>query len=161
MLALQGVGYLVRKAIGLATVTIKVNEYEAPPSAPNIPSNDIVTHLDTEQSASGLTSTHEKRCLDNVFREHTDWLFGALHTRSRWVSIDQVADDQIDHDWEIAGTAGHDLIMTHAESVKNGWIARQLYGFQKVDGDRRYCCQVTVSKGSESVAIRLVYDYVG
>merc|ERR1712000_717432 len=54
---------------------------------------DVIQHIDIEQSASGLTSTHEKRCLDDVFREHSDWLFGTVKGKTKWVTLDEVTDE--------------------------------------------------------------------
>merc|ERR1712000_173118 len=125
---LQGVGFLIRKAIGVATVHLEVNAYEAPPNPPN-ESTDVIRHIDIEQSASGLTSTHEKRCLDDVFREHSDWLFGTVKGKTKWVTLDEVTD----------------------EFLKKGWVAQQIWGFQQVDGLRRYCRNVLVTKDSERI----------
>lgn len=147
------------KAIRLATVTININEYEAPHSAPDTSSSCLVTHIDIEQSASGLFSSCEKRCIDDVTYEHRDWLFGTLKSRSWWTSFDDVDDDHGNGSWEYEDT-GHDFITTRAESVRHGWVACQLWGFQKVGGERRYCCHVTVSKSNRSVSTRLVYEFV-
>ncbi|RYC54577.1 hypothetical protein CHU98_g11632, partial [Xylaria longipes] len=50
-LALQGVGWLLRKAIGAATIHISVTQYV---------DDGGVTHIDIDQSASGLSSTRER-----------------------------------------------------------------------------------------------------
>jgi hypothetical protein len=140
-------------------VIINISEYEAPLNTLDASSSCLVTHIGIEQSASGLFSSQETRCLDDVAYEHTDWLFGTLKSRSRWASLDDVDDDHGKGSWEYDNT-GHDFITTRAESVRYGWVACQLWGFQKVGGERRYCCHVIVSKGNRSVATRLVYDYV-
>ncbi|KAF7544206.1 hypothetical protein G7Z17_g10125 [Cylindrodendrum hubeiense] len=158
VLALQGIGWMTRKAIGLATISIAVNQYQAPPKAPNT-STDIVTHIDIVQSASGLSSTTENRCIDNTFRDNSDWLFGTVKSRSAFVSLDEVDDEFLKKGWLIEGE-GKQFVKSYVESQGNGWIATQIWGFETIDGERRYCRHVMVTKGDERVQIRLVYDYV-
>ena len=157
VLLLQGISFLIRKGIGMASVTLDVNQYEAPPKPPNT-SSDIFTHIDIEQTASGLSSTHERRCVDDVWRDHSDWLFGNVTGKTRWVSLDEVDDEHLKKGWEIEGE-GKAFILSQVESKDNGWIARQIWGFQVIEGERRYCRNIVVTKGEERAAIRLVYDY--
>lgn len=142
----------------MATITIQVEQYEGPPSPPNTKA-DVVTHIDITQSASGLSSTQEDRCFDDFEREHSDWLFGNVKGRSRWAKLDEVTDEFLKTGWEIEGDG---LFITNsAKNEDNGWVAEQVWGFQLVDGERRYCRKVVVTKGSKREQIRLVYDYNG
>jgi hypothetical protein len=52
-LALQGIGWFIRKAIGLATVSLEVKQYEGPPSEDSPADAPHVTHVDIEQTATG------------------------------------------------------------------------------------------------------------
>lgn len=52
MLTLQGVGWLKRKAIGLATVTMDITQYQAPPEG-GADTDAPVTHVDIAQTATG------------------------------------------------------------------------------------------------------------
>ncbi|KAF4453396.1 hypothetical protein F53441_3928 [Fusarium austroafricanum] len=158
VLALQGIGYLTRKGIGIATITIDVNQYQAPPKEPNT-STDLFTHIDITQSASGLTSTQENRCLDFNDREHSDWIFGRVKGRSRFVTLDQVEDDFLKQGWLVEGDG--QFVESIAESVDNGWVATQIWGFEEIKGERRYVRHVLVTKGSERVTAKLIYDYQG
>ncbi|KAH8736779.1 hypothetical protein BGZ61DRAFT_338953 [Ilyonectria robusta] len=158
VLSLQGIGWVTRKAIGIASISLAVNQYKAPPKPPNT-STEIVTHVDIVQSASGLSSTHENRCVDETFRDNSDWLFGSVKGRSSWVSLDEIDDEFLKKDWLIEGE-GKNFFKSYVESQDNGWIATQIWGFQTIDGERRYCRHVVVTKGDQRVAIRLVYDYV-
>ncbi|KAH6604699.1 hypothetical protein Trco_006406 [Trichoderma cornu-damae] len=160
VLALQGIGFVTRKAIGLATITLEVKQYQGPPKPPNAATDIIVTHIDIVQSASRLSSTQENRCFDDYPRDHTDWLFGSVTGRSRWVSLDEVADGFLRQGWELEGE-GKSFITNVAENKERGWVAEQVWGFQLVDGERRYCRHVVVTKGEERAQIRLVYDFDG
>ncbi|QUC18220.1 uncharacterized protein UV8b_02461 [Ustilaginoidea virens] len=155
-LVIQGIGYLIRTGLAYATISIKVTQFEAPSKPPN-ESTETFTHVDIEQSASGLTSTHENRCLDNMYRDHTDWLFGTVKGRSVWVSLDEVEDSYLKNGWEIEGDGK--FILSHVESQDYGWTATQVWGFQHVGGERRHCRNIVVAKGDERAEFRLVYDY--
>ncbi|PNY29329.1 Uncharacterized protein TCAP_00755 [Tolypocladium capitatum] len=154
---LQGIGYLTRTAIGFATVTIDVSQYDAPPKAPSTAEGTFV-HIDIEQSASGLTSTKELRCLDDVPRNHSDWIFGAVQGQSRWVALDDVDDEYLKTGWD--AVEGKGLILSHVVSQGNGWTATQVWGFQTVHGERRYCRNILVQNGGERAEFRLVYDFL-
>ncbi|KAG5929443.1 hypothetical protein E4U42_005910 [Claviceps africana] len=155
-LAIQGVGYVIRTAISYATVSLTIAQYEAPPKPPN-PSTDVFTHIDITQSASGLTSTQENRCVDDTVREHTDWLFGTVHGRTKWVSLDDVQDAYLKNGWEVEGDGS--FIWSHVENHDYGWTADQIWGFQLIDGERRYCRNIVVAKADQRAQFRLVYNY--
>lgn len=148
-LALQGVGWLTRKAVGLATVTLHVKEYV---------DDAGLTHVDIQQTATGgIKGTTENRTLDDTFREHSDWLFGNVKGRTGWVaSKAEITDAYLSKGWEQAQT---EFVVGYVESLDNGWTATQVWGFQDVNGERRYARNIVVAKGSERVEMRLVYDF--
>ncbi|KAG5979680.1 hypothetical protein E4U55_004898 [Claviceps digitariae] len=155
-LAIQGIGYVIRTAISYATISLSVTQYDAPPKPPN-QSADPVTHIDITQSASGLTSTQENRCVDDTVREHTDWLFGTVQGRTKWVSLEDVQDTYLKNGWEVEGDGK--FIWSHVENQEKGWTADQIWGFQLVGGERRYCRNIVVAKGEQRAEFRLVYNY--
>jgi len=113
-----------------------------------------------------MKGTSEKRCLDSESRDHADWLFGHVRGRSRWVATPaDVEDTHLAAGWlageaEAKGPKGELLIESYVESLDSDWIATQIWGFQTIDGERRYARNVLVTKGDERVEIRLVYDYL-
>ncbi|KJZ76594.1 hypothetical protein HIM_03930 [Hirsutella minnesotensis 3608] len=155
-LALQGIGFLLRKTIGLATITITVKEYEGPPKPPST-ADGTFTHIDFEQSASGLSSTKEERCLDNQPRSHSDWLFGDVEGRSRFVRLADVDDAFLSKGWD--GAADQDFVHSRGVNEKNGWEATQVWGFQTVNGERRFCRNILITKGDKRAEFRFVYDF--
>jgi len=164
-LILQGIGWLTRKAIGVATITLDVKQYTAPPSPPNSDTTPV-THIEIEQTGTGgLKGTTEKRCLDHQWREHSDWMFGHVKGQTRFLSGDEITDEFLKKGWlegeeEKTGPDGASHVESYVESLESGWTARQIWGFQTVDGVRRYCRNIVVEKGAERVEIRLVYDYM-
>lgn len=142
-------GWLTRKAIGLATVTLHVKEYV---------DESGVTHVDIQQTATGgVKGTAENRTLDNTFREHSDWLFGSVKGRTGWVaSKGEIADEFLREGWEDSQA---EFVVGYVESLDRGWTATQVWGFQEVNGERRYARNIVVAKGDERVEMRLVYDF--
>ncbi|KAF3764811.1 hypothetical protein M406DRAFT_322738 [Cryphonectria parasitica EP155] len=148
-LELQGVGWLTRKAIGLASVTLHVKQYV---------SEDGKEHVDIEQTATGgLKGTSEHREMDGQPREHKDWLFGRVSGRSEFVTEIPGGDAFLLSNWE-EGTS--EWLLNSVDSLDNGWTARQTWGFQQVKGERRYVRNVVVEKGEKRAEIRMVYDWI-
>ncbi|KAB5579871.1 hypothetical protein GE09DRAFT_1080032 [Coniochaeta sp. 2T2.1] len=164
-LALQGIGWMTRKAVGFATLTLDIKQYTAPPSPPNS-SPDAVTHIEIEQTGTGgLKGTTEKRCLDHQWREHSDWMFGHVKGQTKFLKAEEVTDEYLKKGWlegegENKGPGGESHIESYVESLESGWTARQVWGFQEIEGVRRYCRNIVVEKGAERVEIRLVYDFL-
>ncbi|KAI1390084.1 uncharacterized protein F4822DRAFT_400838 [Hypoxylon trugodes] len=180
-LAIQGISWLVRKAISNTTVTLHVKQYKGAPTPPST-SSELVSRVDIEQVATaGVKGTTENRCLDFEAREHSDWLFGRVAGRSKFISIDElralvgeegearkerwVEDDFVAKGWlegdaEKGGPNGETHIVNHAQSLDNGWTALQVWGFQEVGGERRYTRNVVVAKEGKFYAFKMVYDWV-
>jgi hypothetical protein len=166
-LALQGIGWLTRKAIGLATVTLHVKQYTGPPSEPANPSGPAVTHVDIDQTATGgVKGSTELRCFDNEFRPHSDWLFGNVRGQSRWIAAEEIKDPflakgpWLEGDEEKAGPNGETHMLSYVESLDNGWTATQIWGFKIINGERKYVRNILIAKGDKRVELVMVYDYV-
>ncbi|TGJ80379.1 hypothetical protein E0Z10_g8380 [Xylaria hypoxylon] len=163
-LALQGIGWFLRKAIGAATVTIQVKHYT---------DDSSLTHIDIEQSASGLSGTSEKRTLDWTAREHKDWLFGRVNGRSKYITPAELAvllapegearkggwvdSDFLAQDWREEAQGKFVLNHVHADA---GWFATQVWGFQDIGGERRYVRNVVVAKGDKFESFKMIYDFI-
>ncbi|KAG0647604.1 hypothetical protein D0Z07_6860 [Hyphodiscus hymeniophilus] len=155
ILALQGIGWITRKAIAYATVTLHTKQY----------TDDVGhTHIDIEQTATGgIKGTSELRELIWEFKEHEDHIFGKLKGRSRWLNIDAVEDDFLKDGWlegeeEKGGPAGEVHVESYVENNEKGWTADQIWGFAIVDGKRYYVRRIIVKKGDKILKARLVYD---
>lgn len=113
LLTLQGLSWLTRKAISLATITLTIRSHteSQPESNTNTqftPANNddsvntstnttdskntaspTVTHIKISSTVSGLrTTTQENRTLDWTIRSHRDSIFGNVQGRSRFVQTD-------------------------------------------------------------------------
>ncbi|KAL8898834.1 MAG: hypothetical protein Q9207_006502 [Kuettlingeria erythrocarpa] len=110
---MQGVGWFLRRAIALATVTLTVKEYIA----------DGLTHIDIEQVATGGITSTENRTLDWALRDHTDKIFGAVRGKSRWVKLADVDDDKFLKEGFDDMEGEH--VQSWVESKDGGWTANQ------------------------------------
>ncbi|KAF9777966.1 hypothetical protein IL306_004296 [Fusarium sp. DS 682] len=158
ILRAKGIGYLTRKGVSLATIHLNIKQYEYVPTTPSSNSGEV-TCIESTQTASGLKSTKEIRYLDNEFRHHYDWLFGTVKAQARWVALEDIEDAALKEGWLVEGES-NSYVLCHAVSQENGWTAAQVWGFQVVESERRYCMRVAViSKGGQKAQARFVYDY--
>ncbi|KAH8177672.1 LCCL domain-containing protein [Sarocladium implicatum] len=163
ILVIQGISWFLRTAIGAASVHLDINQYQGPPRPPH-ESTDIYTHVDIEQTAAGLKGTHEKRTLDGFDREHQDWLFGSVKGKSQYVGLADLDDEFLKKGWiKEEGKEGDEdkfLILSHVVSLDNGWVAKQVWGFQEHEGQRRYARNILVTKDQQRAEVRLFYDFI-
>jgi hypothetical protein len=195
VLALQGMSWLTRKAIGLATLTLKVHQY--PDSA-----NPTVINIDIDQIATGgIKGTSEKRITDWTARPHTDHIFGNVEGQSRVVRGTTGADGKVRPNLDVSTKVGNDaddakvgrflrgeiladgsetegfLVEALGEEygdgeglyIQNfvvnkdagyGWTAEQVWGFEIVQGERRYTRRIVVAKDGKYQMIRFVYSFL-
>jgi len=155
ILQLQGIGWLIRKAIGLMTVTLIVKQYK---------DDGGVVHIDIEQpGAAGIKGTTEERQIDGTWREHEDHVFGAVKGTTNWIKISNLKDDDADEAFLKKGwtdeTVSDETVDSYVESINNGWTARQIWGFEEIDGERKYVRHVVVKKKDKVERARLIYDF--
>ncbi|EJT46962.1 hypothetical protein A1Q1_04205 [Trichosporon asahii var. asahii CBS 2479] len=191
VLALQGIGWVTRKTIGAAGLTLAMKQYTAKDTDgehdlvyfPNTPGKEpdsawlasgpsseesVVIHFD-QIITGGLKGTSETRFVNGLLHDHTDWLFGTVSTQNVFREYAEIV--ALD-DLHLAGRGkqgpwiddGTPMLITQARSP-NGWVAIQTWGFQNiaVNGttERRFARNIVVTKGKDRVEIRLVYDFLG
>ncbi|KAF2674340.1 hypothetical protein BT63DRAFT_419635 [Microthyrium microscopicum] len=157
ILQLQGIGWIIRKAIGMMTVTLIVKQYT---------DEEGIEHIDIVQpGAAGIKGTEEKRSIpqgdEKLWTDHEDHVFGHVKGYTQWRKLSDLGDDE-DNTFVKDGwiDATETFIDGTVESQGNGWTARQVWGFALVDGVRKNVRRVVVKKGDKVVRARLVYDYV-
>ncbi|CAD6502296.1 BgTH12-02534 [Blumeria graminis f. sp. triticale] len=171
-LTLQGVGWVKRKAIATTTIALDVKQYL---DASNI------THIDIKQTASGIPGTTETRVLDFEKAKHSDHVFGEVEGRCQWITLDKIADPLPEHTstpeeveflskgWicdesENGGPNGERHIDSYVQNDSNKWLARQIWGFSMIEGQRRYVRRVVLKKYEPKTPdhilfVTLVYNY--
>jgi len=157
ILELQGVGWFTRKAIGLATLTLDVKHYK---------DDSGVEHIDVDQTLTGgIKGTSENRILDWGERNNSDHVFGDVISKSHRIDPDELSEAHLKNGWlpEVkTDGAIHTLARSDTEKSHRIWSAEQAWGFEEIDGVRRYARHVRFShnNGEEIHEIKLYYDYV-
>ncbi|KAL3450230.1 hypothetical protein BJX65DRAFT_305682 [Aspergillus insuetus] len=83
LLSLQGMNWVVRKAIGMSSVVLDIKQTEETGATTKQP----VTYLEISQTSStGLPGTTEKRWFDWEPRNQEDHIFGKCVAQARWVA---------------------------------------------------------------------------
>ncbi|TFK71854.1 hypothetical protein BDN72DRAFT_816731 [Pluteus cervinus] len=155
ILRLQGVGWLTRKAINLATVTLYVKHY----------SEDSLEHIDIDQALTGgIGASAELRVLDWTKREKEDRIFGHVLSKSRRIQVNELGEGYLKKGWT-EDTVQNGLIQSYVESdtpkSHTTWAANQTWGIEVIQGERRYTRHVHFSAGKEVIEVTMVYDYFG
>ncbi|KAJ5769940.1 uncharacterized protein N7511_001991 [Penicillium nucicola] len=184
ILALQGMGWLLRKTLGYATVTLYIHSY---------PDTETPTihHVDIQQVVTGgIQGTKECRVTDWTERDHTDNIFGTLHGRSRLLEgkseegalrptlevqtvVGEAEADAKNGKFlrgevlvdgsKSEGFSGEDgegvFLQSFVRNDEAGWTAEQVWGFELVEGERRHTRRVVVTKDGKVEMARLVYSF--
>ncbi|KAH7408443.1 hypothetical protein DE146DRAFT_374965 [Phaeosphaeria sp. MPI-PUGE-AT-0046c] len=170
VLALQGVGWLTRKAIGMATVTQHLKQ--SPTTGED---GQPTTQIDVEQFATaGVKGSTENRTLDWHFRGHSDWLFGTLQGRSRYNTLKAVLEESKDKgtteedakylvDGWLKETEEGEVVESFVNNDGAKWTGWQIWGFAEINGERKLTRRFAIRRKDkdEVVRIRLTYDWLG
>jgi hypothetical protein len=170
VLALQGMGWLTRKALGAATVTQHL--YQTPETGED---NTPTTNIKIDQLITGgIKGSTEIRILDWHYREHVDRIFGTVNGRSRYITLAKAVEEgksagineedakYVAEGW-LKETEEGEIVESFVENEENKWTAWQIWGFAEIGGERKLTRKFVVRKttSDEVVRVRLVYDYMG
>ena len=170
VLALQGVGWLTRTAIGLATVTQHLKQ--SPTTGED---GKPTTQIDIDQTVTGgIKGTSEHRTLDWHFRGHSDWLFGTLKGRTRYNTLKDLVEESkgqghVEEDAKFLAegwlkeTEEGEIVESFVDNDGAKWTAWQIWGFAEINGERRLTRRFAIRKKdrNEVVRVRLTYDWKG
>lgn len=121
ILRLQGMSWLTRRAIGLATITLYVRHSK---------DDDGIEHIDIDQALTGgIPGTSENRILDWTFREHADYLFGPVVGKSRRVKVDEIENKFLREGWlpdTVENGAINSYVKSDTPKSNTTWIAEQV-----------------------------------
>ncbi|KAL2788127.1 hypothetical protein BJX66DRAFT_340521 [Aspergillus keveii] len=164
-LALQGVSWILRKGISLASPKFILSR--------STNENGVaVVNINVGGVGSGATET---RVLNWTPIEGKNPLFGKTQTRSRlYTSALERSAAHTDENYAfLNGTTtkdgapsswAEDADGQHLQCVivneEAGWTMEQIWGFEEIDGKRYHTRRSIVRKGSQVERGRLVYNYV-
>ena len=169
-MSLQGVSWLVRKAICLASITISIRQ-EGVGRATAITIHNMANF--------GVQGTTEVRKLDWEFTAHKDHVWGHVRGRSKFVpAIDRPVGFSGANAPNDAQNEHSELLYNEIQAVDGSWKSQmvchtvtlpmhdtnylfmQLWAFEIVEGSRYFVRHVKASRGSEQAVARLVYNYL-
>lgn len=107
-----------------------------------------------------MTVSEESLTLDGKVREAQDAIFGSIRVCGSWIPVDYIQEASLGDIKSWGKSTQHTYAIN--ESVENptaGWIARTVWGFEDIGGQRYHTRRVMVTKGAETKKARLVYDF--
>jgi len=157
ILALQGVGWITRKAIGVAPVTQHIKQYVDAKG---------VEHIDVESVLPANMTSKEFRVIDGSDQPDNDDLFGHIIRNSTRVKKAEITHEYLKgncNEPEIEEIGALKLVVSSdTEKSKNNWVIEQIWAFEEING-ARYCTERVHFEGgpkNEIIEGRLVYDFV-
>jgi len=149
-LAAQSIGWVLRRAFGVATITATITHYKHPETG--------VEHIDTNQSLSGITNTTENRTLDWTDRPREDYVFGKVVGKSRRIKLEDVEDEKLKEGWT-EDTIAKDIVQSYVVNDEYKWQADQVWGFMIINGERRHARRFKLTTPTQRLDKLLVFDY--
>jgi hypothetical protein len=163
--AIQGIPWLIRKVISMATLSMKVaHDVEAETGT-----KTIVFTMMVSIAIAGLGEEKEVRFLDGREQLHSSALFGTSAAQSRLVHLATAKG----HDGEPLNPSLYREFLPEGESggennlydlivhQTNGWIMEQVWGFGMVNGERHLIRTLVIKKGDKVAYTKAVYDWNG
>ncbi|KAM3445572.1 hypothetical protein NHJ13734_000273 [Beauveria thailandica] len=153
VLKAQGVNWLMRKVITMATVTLIVTQTRDA-------SGNVLLDIENKPSG-GMPGAVEKRVLNWEPVELNHTLFGNIRGRSRVVRVGELDDEWLRGGWEEGTDEVLHFKTEHMDS--KGVVTQQVLGFVRVDGVRYQARRVLVTTEGvdKNVEITIIYDYLG
>ncbi|KAF8481382.1 hypothetical protein JB92DRAFT_3038955 [Gautieria morchelliformis] len=156
VLALQGVGWLTRKAIGLSPITQEIKQYT---------DESGMEHIDVESILPGGLKSVECRILDDSEQHEKDDLFGYIVRRSKRVKRSELTHEYMKGNCHEAEAEEDGVLQMTVRSdtakTKTTWVLEQVWGFEELDGVRYSTERIHfVGPKGETIEGRLVYNLV-
>lgn len=113
VLICQGVGWLLRRAIAIASITAHTYQTEE---------DGVVTITIHNTSNGGIKGTTEVRHLNGKPTEHTDYIWGHVLGSSRYVATRDLKDDFLKTGW-LSETSDGECIENTIEALDGSWTS--------------------------------------
>jgi len=134
VLKMQGMGWLVRQGVKYSAITLVIKEYTD--------ENGIV-HIDIDQTSTGGFKNDEPRQFDWEWHEKDDPIFGKVKGRGKWTNVSELQEPFLKDGWDPKWLqeADGEVLFSEVDSVGakgEQWHADQVWGFEIIDGGKRY-----------------------
>ncbi|RDL40496.1 uncharacterized protein BP5553_00475 [Venustampulla echinocandica] len=107
----------------------------------------------------GNFNSQDSYILDSVARESTVPVFGAIAVLAKYVPVAGIEDMDVRAKFETSDEP-QTAIVEVVRSVVNGWETTSIWGFEEVEGERRYVRHSLTKKGDQELKLRFVYDFI-
>ena len=129
ILDLQGVGWVTRKIIKAATITLFVKQYK---------DDEGEEHIDIKQTVTGgISGPPEYRTLNWTYHNIDHSLFGAIIAKSRRIPVAEVTDEYLNSGW-LPDVSRDGAIQSYAEADKEKnslhWTSDMVSEFSHTSG---------------------------
>ncbi|KAF8622525.1 hypothetical protein AX15_006962 [Amanita polypyramis BW_CC] len=156
ILQLQGIGWLARKVIGLASVTLEIKHYK---------DDKGIEHIDIDEytTTGRIATTAEHRAFLWQEAEFEDRIFGSMLVKARRCKAEDLNEEFLAKGWTVE-TYQHGLVQSHIESNPRRsriiWSANEAWGVEEINGENRFTRRVYFTGPQKQVVeARLVYNY--
>jgi hypothetical protein len=175
-LAIQGIAWVIRKAIGLATPKLHIKQYTSPAPDSDLPPSvthpgvsekipgigkDGLEHIDVATKVAGVNGTTEIRILDGQPRENEDDVFGGYTGAAQWVKIEDLDIEWTKEGWLDEMKEGKGVIRDLVKGRGKDWEVNMVWGFAEINGQRMYVRRCVAKNPEKTANVRLAYDYAG
>ncbi|KAI4207807.1 MAG: hypothetical protein LQ348_000444 [Seirophora lacunosa] len=154
--ALQGIPWIVRKVINVASLELSFQQ--------DLPeTEDAPIRFTVKQTVrpGGFDSSNEY-ILDGKTRYDTVPIFGEVSATNVYVGHDEVTKaDSLQREIEQISGQSTVGIMEKTVGIHTGWTSRTLWAFERVEGQRRLCKYATTTKDDQKATARMLFDYLG
>lgn len=104
----------------MSSLTLTISHYTDKDVAPP------VEHINIDQTLTGgISGSSENRILDWTERRHEDHIFGAVLSKSRRTTLEEIEHEFLKEGWT-EDTHKDGVIHTRAQSENNNWVAEQV-----------------------------------
>ncbi|KAJ5092995.1 hypothetical protein N7456_008856 [Penicillium angulare] len=169
LFAMQGVPWITRKALRLASLSLQMTQSvsmfdassDSTSDGTNTSSDDdgFVTMLHVRQVVSPGSFNSDSSCPVNGQEQHMSVpIFGDIKMSLRYMKASDIKDEVLRQRYE-DGCPTKMVIDEDAFNPKMGWTAHVLWGFENINGKRYLTRNATSSRNDETVVARMVYDY--
>jgi len=131
---------------------------EAPEDGTSNATPIATLHVTQVVTPGSITSEHTY-VLDSRPQETTHPIFGKLEVASRFLTVAEIEDADVRAKLE-AVKEPQPLMEEKATNPTGGWVTTSVWGFEEIEGERRYIRYTVTKKGDKEERLRLVYDFV-
>jgi hypothetical protein len=134
------------------------------------PSDSSSTSLSETSTAAAVTTIRQKQIihpggfnsedvylLDGIARDMVVPIFGAINMAVKYTPVEELDDADLRDRLKVSGIT--EVIQEISSNAASGWSSVLTWGFEEVDGARRFTQNNVMKRDGKTLTGRLVYDY--